>query len=416
MTLLDRLRFAFASEKAGHILLPHRAIWRAWRRRRPPPSLSAARSILVVRLDEIGDVVLSSAFFRELRRNAPRARITAVVKPACADLLAACPYLDTVETFHAPSGSWDAAHYFALRRAVIAHNVRRFFSRRFDLILLPRRNPDHRDGEFLAFSSGLAFVAALDDFAAPANRDGRYRRSFSEARYPVTRPLHDGDYGLALLENLGGKILNRAPEAWTHPADQADAVKFLATHFNPAQPFAVLHPSGGNSALKQWPVANFATVAHSLALRHGLQWLVIGGADESRIREKFPLTDSPRIVPAPGSLSLRTLTAVLAHARLFIGGDSGPMHLAAAAGTPLVAVFGPTSESRFAPLGATSLVVSSHLSCSPDRTGTLMDRCAHCIYSEPRCLTELTVQPVLEAAHQLLAANPPVRASSSLVQ
>ncbi|MFH1499312.1 MAG: hypothetical protein ABII82_15985, partial [Verrucomicrobiota bacterium] len=65
MTIANRFHLAFSSEKAGHLLFPHRAVWHAWRRRRPPPLLHEARSILVVRFDEIGDLVLSSAFLRE---------------------------------------------------------------------------------------------------------------------------------------------------------------------------------------------------------------------------------------------------------------------------------------------------------------------------------------------------------------
>jgi ADP-heptose:LPS heptosyltransferase len=78
------------------------------------------------------------------------------------------------------------------------------------------------------------------------------------------------------------------------------------------------------------------------------------------------------------------------------------MHIAAAAGTPTIAVFGPTSESRFAPRGDQVEVVSRHLPCSPDEEGTLIDRCQSCIYPVNRCLTELSHAPVVSAAQRLL--------------
>jgi ADP-heptose:LPS heptosyltransferase len=78
------------------------------------------------------------------------------------------------------------------------------------------------------------------------------------------------------------------------------------------------------------------------------------------------------------------------------------MHLAAAAGTRVLAIFGPTSEIRFSPLGANCRVISLHYECSPDRLGTYKDRCETCRFSEPRCLTELPVGTVFDEVRNLL--------------
>ncbi len=399
MNLIDRLRLAVASETAGHFLLPHRALWHLWRRRRPAPALSEVRSILVVRLDEIGDLVLASSFLRELRRSAPQAHITIVVKPVGRELLAACPHVDAVETFAGPDLPWGPARSARLRRMILRRQFFRQFAQPFDLVLLPRRDPDYVGGEYFGYAAGFGYVAALEDWGVPANRDGRYYRSYCERLVPVNSIEHEADYALALLPALGGTVTDRQLEIWTTPADRAAADAFIGQHFA-GQPFAVMHPTGGRSVLKQWPIERFVAVAEQLTQSDGLSWLIIGGSEETWISRSF--FESPRVVCAPGKLPLRTLAAILARARLFVGGDSGPSHLAAAAGTPMVAVFGSTSLTRFAPRGPYVRVVSLELECSPDRQGTYVDRCKSCIHRTPLCLHNLPASRVVDAAQQLL--------------
>jgi ADP-heptose:LPS heptosyltransferase len=95
----------------------------------------------------------------------------------------------------------------------------------------------------------------------------------------------------------------------------------------------------------------------------------------------------------------------LEKAALFVGGDSGPAHLAAASGTAVVGLLGPTSTIRFRPWGGHCRVASLSYPCSPDVVRTYRDRCWSCPFTEPRCLTELPVETVLDECHAALAQS-----------
>jgi heptosyltransferase III len=163
-----------------------------------------------------------------------------------------------------------------------------------------------------------------------------------------------------------------------------------------------MHPSGGRSRLKQWPVTRFRALLDQLAAESLCDFLIVGGADEAWIMKEFAGKACERVAIAVGQFALRQLGAVLEQAKLFVGGDSGPMHLAAATGTPVIGIFGSTSELRFRPWGPHCRVVSQHYPCSPDASGTFEDRCSTCHFSEPRCLTELPVEAVLAEIRAVL--------------
>ncbi len=183
-------------------------------------------------------------------------------------------------------------------------------------------------------------------------------------------------------------------ELWPTGADQNFATAWLAEKFPSRAPLIVMHPSGGRSALKQWPVGNFLSLLRILKNETSCNFLIIGGGDEGWIAEEFRGEVSDRCIVAVGQFTLRQLTAIFQKAEAFIGGDSGPMHLAAAAGTKVITVFGSTSEVRFRPWSDNSIVVSEHYPCSPDQLGTFDDRCKTCRFDEPRCLTTLSVASV----------------------
>src|SRR5262249_8590984 len=111
-----------------------------------PMPLAHARKVLVLRPDEIGDVVLTTAFLRELRRGAPQAQIDLIVKRACRELVEHCPYVNTV---HAFDFSLDNRRRLRLCWSAWCLRLSRRISTDFDLVLLPRRGPDYYDSVFL---------------------------------------------------------------------------------------------------------------------------------------------------------------------------------------------------------------------------------------------------------------------------
>ncbi|MEL7239557.1 MAG: glycosyltransferase family 9 protein [Planctomycetota bacterium] len=146
------------------------------------------------------------------------------------------------------------------------------------------------------------------------------------------------------------------------------------------EPFAVLMP-GTNWATKRWPAERFAMLAHRLASECGLR-VVVAGADDAR--EAAEQIDGLNLV---GRTRIRQLVSLLRRASLVVSNDSGPMHLAAALGRPLVAPFGPTSAVRTGPFGRQTGVVRLDIVCSP----CFKRNCVH-----QTCMASLTPDVIFE--------------------
>jgi ADP-heptose:LPS heptosyltransferase len=169
------------------------------------------------------------------------------------------------------------------------------------------------------------------------------------------------------------------------------------------RPLIGLHVAGGRAS-KQWHVDRFAAAARAVARAWG-GTIVLTGASADR-----PLVDLARralggvpFVDASGALDLPTLAALLAELDLFITSDTGPMHLAAAMDTPIVALFGPADPRRYGPLAGQARVVRVDLWCSPcGRVRLPPERCRGHV---PDCMDGISVNMVVAAANELLEAR-----------
>jgi ADP-heptose:LPS heptosyltransferase len=165
-------------------------------------------------------------------------------------------------------------------------------------------------------------------------------------------------------------------------------------------PLVGLHVSGGR-AIKQWEPDRFGEVAQRLIDAAGATIVLTGSADDralvTRVREMLP---PQHTIDVAGHLDLLTLAAILADLDLLITGDTGPMHLAAAVATPVVAVFGPSDPVRYAPRGRLDCVVRVDLPCSPCNRIRLPP--ARCTGHTPDCLTSVSADRVFAAATAVL--------------
>lgn len=363
---------------------------------RHPPPLPSAREILVIRPDEIGDLVLASAFLRELRGSAPLARITLVVKRSVAPLVVACPHVDRVAIYDWES-AMDSADPEPDLRWLARRTARQALSGVvYDYVLLPRRCPDWCEATFLAWCVDSRCVAGSEDALSDVYPQRHHRAHLLDRCFRDDRVQHEVSHGLDYLRWLGGAPQHDVLEVWVPSAAREQARALLRRRFDPARNIIALHPSGGRSKLKQWPLERFQALARELAVTDRAQLLVVGGPDEAeKFRAAFPASLSADIHVVAGELPLPLMAAALAEVSLFVGGDSGPAHLAAAQGTPTLALFGPTSEVRFAPRGAHARVLSARIDCSPDRSGTFIDRCHTCVHSRLLCMESLEVRSVL---------------------
>jgi heptosyltransferase III len=213
------------------------------------------------------------------------------------------------------------------------------------------------------------------------------------SRPPAERPRHVADYLIGTLAPLGIQAEGPgAPRVRPSAAGRAAATAFLAAQGEPREPgrWVALH-LGSGSPRKNWPAAGFVAVAAALAGR-GLRPLVVAGPAEGEAVEEAAGALAPWRPAVARDFPLDHLAALLDACAGYVGADSGITHLAAAAGVPVVAVFGPTDPALWAPRGPRVAIVRHPVPCQPC-TWEAMWGCAH-----RACLTTLPPNAVLAAA------------------
>ncbi|MFH0910879.1 MAG: glycosyltransferase family 9 protein, partial [Planctomycetota bacterium] len=208
---------------------------------------------------------------------------------------------------------------------------------------------------------------------------------------PEEAERHVVERNLALLRPLG---MNGASVRFPRPSVESRVVKiFLARERLSRQGFAVMNPGGGWPA-KRWPLERFCALAQGLEKDPGLRIVVAWGNQEEKKMAEAIVQSAPLSCMMAPETDLRELWALLAQGALFVGGDTGPLHMAAAAGVPTVALFGPTSGLRNGPYGAGHRMIQGRCANHP-----------HCWKRRHReactCMQSIAVEEVLEACRSL---------------
>ena len=353
-------------------------------------NLASVRRILVVKLRHHGDVLLSSPVFRVLHDRAPHAQIDALVYADTRDMLAGHPGIADI---HTVDRAW--------KRAGLAHQARHegkllraLNDRRYQLLV---HLTEHWRGAWLSQALRPRWAVA------PARRDGRlWNWCFSHLyALPKLMPRHAVELNLDALRRLGIYPEEDEKRLVLVPGAEAEARvdALLAAAGLAAKGFIHVHPTS-RWLFKSWTEAKNAELLRRLA-RDG-QRIVLTSAPDPRERAIVARILADAAVPVVdlgGQLSLREVGALAARARLFFGVDSAPMHIAAAMGTPVVALFGPSGDKEWGPWKVPHRVVVSDHPCRPCGN----DGCGGGKVSE--CLTTLPVERVHSAINELLAAR-----------
>lgn len=302
--------------------------------------LEEPRNIVVRAPNWLGDAVMALPTFAALRERYPGARIAAAARAHLADVFAACPAID--EVILVPRGALALArHAWGLR------------ARRFDLGVLLTNS--------FATAAWLRLAGARERVGYA--RDGRgFLLTRAVAPTPEILAAHQAEYYFALLGECGiNGPLARPRLAPTQEA-QKEAAAWLAAQGLTGRRYAVIAPCSAFGPVKDWPPERYGAVALTLARDHGLEALVTGTPDQRETIARVAAAGAglppsgPQVRPAAGAVSLRGLFALIAGASVFVGGDSGAAHAAAALGTPTVVIFGITEPSRTRPLGDDAII------------------------------------------------------------
>ena len=345
--------------------------------------------MLFIRLRNLGEAVLDTANLRALKRFRPDLKIVVLVEAIYTDLFAADP---DIEPIALPRGSGDKRSSFSSRLGII----KEIRNRKFTAVINLHGGPT---------SAQLTFASGAKHRVAPAH----FRNSYAyNLRVPsvddilkqsgISQKLHTVETQFAEFQWLGLPGEHPAP---THlqvaPAMQAAAqAKLIAADVDPVKPYVVLAPTN-EFYTKRWMPERFAEVAEVFSQR-GFQIVMTGApTDEQRAQLQAVQKATKQKLTSLSSLSIGELVAVISGAKLFVGNDSGPAHIAAAVKTPLVVMFGPASSVRWRPWRAPAELVQNAFACNP----CSMYKCE--AFDEPECIRSISVAQVMQAIEKMLS-------------
>jgi lipopolysaccharide heptosyltransferase II len=378
----SRERWAVGLADAGLRLAtaPER-MWRAPRHDTPP------RRVLVLRLERIGDLLMTHEALALLRHRLPSAGIDLVVASWNESLAHAMAVADRVDVLDPP---WLARDRPGSTWTRLRSHARGWRRRGYDLAI--NLEPDIRSNLLLWWSGAARRVGYFTGGGGALLTDA--------AAYDPARHTRDNAMRLiALAVPDQADALPGRPRLHLSDAARERARDLLAPAVGAV--CVGIHASGGR-LVKQWHPGRFAEVAAALGREYGATIVLTGSpGDVELVRAvEAGVPGSVRVLNLCGQGDVLDLAAVLERLAVFVTGDTGPMHLAAAVETPVVALFGPSIPARYAPLSAGSRVVRVNLPCSPcNRIRLPPDRCRGHV---PDCLDGISVGAVLAAARERL--------------
>lgn len=331
-------------------------------------------NILIIKLRYLGDVLLATPTLRAIKTARPDARVTMMVNRGTEDVLSGNPDLDEILVLDKGSLAAQWGLITGLRR------------RQFDTVI------DLTDGDRSAFLSWISGAPIRIGF----NDEHRWRgRCYTQVVQPVPGVRHRIDRDLEALKSLSIQAGSKDPQLWLtseeeksadHLLDQLGVQRSLA--------MVILQP-GARYWFKSWPPERFAELADQLTSQYGCQVLIGGSKQDVDLAQQIRQKTKSRPIIMAGHTTIKQFAAIAKKSALFVGSDSGAMHIATAVGTPVVALFGPSNPREWGPRGGPVEVIYKGLDC---RT------CFHpsCQRGEQNCMRLITIDEVMMAAARLM--------------
>jgi heptosyltransferase II len=323
----------------------------------------------------IGDAVMNTPALGAIRASYPRSEIVVVANPIVAEILSPHPHCDRVIVFDKKGNDRGIAGFLRFTAALRQD--------RFDVAILLQKAVE---------AALMAFLARIP-VRVGYPTDGRrllltHSTPFSEE---VSRQHHSEHY-LHLLRQFrinGGDGRQRLQCTETELA-WADSLLGSGT-------WAAINPGAAYGSAKRWIPERFAAVGDRLAAEYGVRIVLIGGPGEGEIGCDVEAAMSSKPFNLIGRTSVRQMMAILSRCRLMVTNDSGPMHVAAALGVPIAAIFGATDHTTTYPLTDNHRIIRKEFDCAP----CLLRRCP----TDHQCMEAVTVDDVMRAVRELLQTD-----------
>ncbi|MBI3807267.1 MAG: putative lipopolysaccharide heptosyltransferase III [Nitrospirae bacterium] len=343
------------------------------------------RNILIIKLRYIGDVLLATPTVRVIKAARPDVRVTMMVNRGTEDVLSGNPDMDEILVLDKGSLAAQSQLVAGLRR------------RRFDMVI------DLTDGDRSAFLSWISGAPVRIGFNDEQRWRGHY---YTQVVQSVPGLRHRIDRDLEVLKPLGIQSDSKNPQLWLTPEEMSSADQLLdQLGVQRSQSMVILQP-GARYWFKAWPPERFAELADRLTSRYGCQVLIGGSDQDIDLAQQIRQMAKSSLVIMAGRTTIKQFAAIAKKSALFVGSDSGAMHIAAAVGTPVVALFGPSNPREWGPRGGPVEVLYKEIDCRS---------CFHptCTRGEENCMRLIAVDEVFAAAQRLLPVGKPGYAASS---
>ncbi len=350
------------------------------------------KRMLIIRVDLIGDLVMSLTAVRVLKRTYPDTEIDLLAVPSSAKVVANDPDITQVIAY-------DPNIWRRPQALLKWQNWR-------DLLALTQRlHASHYDLTINLFGQWASLLTVLS---------GAQRRlGFSHENYPnfLTDTVtgqhwakgdhkHEVDYCLELAHAAGATVTSadRVPHLMVNPQAQQQVEKLLQQEGIQANTTLIAcHVSSNNGQSKRWPIPYWATLIDRLVREDGLQVVLTGAPDDIPLVTEVIRRTHVRVHNLAGKTSLTQLAALYQRVDLLVTGDSGPMHIAAAVGAPLIAIHGPTDPALSGPISPKATILRSDIWCSPcyNAKGP-----ANCRFHTTQCMKNITPTQVYDVIHE----------------
>lgn len=369
------------------------------RLRRPPRPSKGPGSVLLIKFWGIGSLQLLTPAVRALRRRQAGSRLVLLTLQENAAFARGLCAFDEVLVLDVACRSW--VQMLARIAALLLALRRRRFERVYDFEFFTR---------FSAVVSFLARARSTVGFAAPSVWRGRLHAE----EVPFNRYWHVARNFRALAGGENGREVEPSELiAFRAGAREREALlaKLRTAGLQRERPLVVLNPNAGRLSLeRRWPATSFAALGRRLIVEEDCELALIGASGErehvAAIARDIGSAGQGRLADLSGRLEMSELVALLAEADAVVSNDSGPMHVAAACGTPTLGLFGPETPTMYAPLGPRAQALWDPPVCSPC-INVHDNKVANCIHGRPECLVRLDVERVLARTRALLERELP---------
>src|SRR2546429_3744144 len=374
-------------------------------KRYPPltPATFLPARFRLFRLDLIGDLVLSLTVVRALKRTYPEAEIDLLALPASARVASYDPNLSEIITY-------DPNIWRRPKALLQPKNWREAIS------LRRRLRARHYDLAVSVYANWAAVLAVLS--GAP-RRVGYGREGYPgfmtdslpggiPGRWRHWAPLdnkHEVDYCLVLAQAAGATLTpeDRIPRLYVDEKTRQETEQLLLQHgLQPHKPLIACHINSNNGQSKRWPIPHWATLIDHLIRQGGAQVVLTGAPVDMPQIEQVTRRMHEQAINLAGKTSLTQLAALLQCADLLISGDSGPLHMGVACGTPIIGIYGPTNPLLGGPVSPDATVLRSGIWCSPCYNAK---EPADCPFYTTQCMKNITPTRVFEIARDKLMSN-----------